>query len=123
MLPDKFYSGMTPDGRVILTPWFRAEIDKIYANERAVESAARELQRRSMAFDSAPPKRPAKKRMAMDTRARLLSRGEVLVDPPWFVRSAANDAAPAVDAMTFFNGKPYAIGKRDYDNYLSSRNG
>jgi hypothetical protein len=120
MRPDKFYSGMTADDRVILTPWFKGEIDRFYANERASDSAARELQRRSMAFDSAP-KRPAKKRMAMDTRTRLLSRGEVLVDA-LLLAPLANDAAPAVDPMTFFNGRNYPEGKRLYDEYLSSRN-
>jgi hypothetical protein len=118
MRPDKFYSGMTADDWVILTPWFKGEIDRFYANERASDSAARELQRRSMAFDSASPKRPAKKRMAMDTRTRLISRGEVLVDA-LLLAPLANDAAPAIDAMTFFNGRNYSEGKRLYDEYLS----
>ena len=66
-----------------------------------------------------PATRLNKARMAMDRATYLRSRGEVEVDPPWFVRSAANDAAPAIDAMTFFNGRNYPEGKRLYDQYLS----
>jgi hypothetical protein len=67
-----------------------------------------------------PATRLNKARMAMDRTTYLRSRGEV--DPPWLVRSAANDAAPAVDPMTFFNGRNYPEGKRLYDQHLASRN-
>src|SRR5450755_2085150 len=41
----------------------------------------------------------------------------IQIDLRDYLRSSANDAAPAIDPMIFFNGRNYPEGKRLYDQY------